>query len=160
MNTKKTTVNIYLTFAGNCREAFEFYQSVFGGEFPYVGTFGEMPAQEGTPPIPDEMKDQIMHISLPISDETTLMGSDAGGEWAPNLKVGNNFSISVNTGNTDEAERIFNGLAEGGTITMPLEKTFWEAYFGMLTDKFGINWMVNCELAAHKQYEEENMAQN
>lgn len=151
-----TTVNIYLTFNGNCREAFEFYRSVFGGDFQYVGTFGEMPPQEGMPPISDDLKDKIMHISLPISKETALMGSDAGGEWAPNLQQGNNFTISVNVDSTKEADRIFNALAVEGNITMPLAKTFWEAYFGMLTDKFGINWMVNCELASHKKFEEEN----
>lgn len=145
-----TTVNVYLTFPGTCRQAFDFYKSVFGGEFPYVGTFGEMPPQEGMPPIPDEMKDQLMHISLPISKETVLMGSDAGGEWVPNLVAGNNFSISVNTDSTDEADRIFKALADGGKITMPIEKVFWGSYFGMATDKFGINWMVSCELEENK----------
>ncbi len=144
-----TTLNIYLTFNGNCKEAFDFYKSVFGGEYPFVGTFGEMPPQEGMPPIPEEMKDKIMHISLPISEETILMGSDTGGEWAPNFKQGNNFSISVNPGmdNTEEADRIFNGLSDGGTITMPLGKQFWNSYYGMFTDKFGINWMINCPLS-------------
>lgn len=151
-----TTVNIYLTFDGNCREAFEFYKSVFGGEFPYVGTFGEMPPQEGMPPIPEDLKDKIMHMSLPISKETCIMGSDAGGEWSPTLQKGNNFTISVNVDDTKEADRIFQALSSGGKITMPLAKTFWESYFGMLTDKFGINWMVNCELASHKKFEEDN----
>jgi PhnB protein len=141
-----TTVNVYLTFDGNCRQAFDFYKSVFGGEFPYVGTFGEMPPQEGMPPIPDNMKDLIMHISLPISKETSIMGSDAGGEWASTVKTGNNFSISVNTGTIEDADRIFNGLADGGTVKLPIAKTFWGAYFGMLTDKFDINWMVSCEM--------------
>lgn len=140
------TVNVYLTFGGQCKAAFDFYKSVFGGEFLSVNTFAEMPSQEGMPPIPDEMKDRIMHVTLPISQETVLMGSDTGGDWAPNLKVGNNFSISVNTHDKNEATRIFNALAEGGEITMPLDETFWNAYFGMLTDKFGINWMVNCNL--------------
>lgn len=144
------TVNVYLTFDGNCREAFEFYKSVFGGDFQYVGTFGEMPPQEGQPPMPEEMKSRIMHISLPISEETALMGSDTGGEWANDLKQGNNFSISVNATSTEEADRIFEALCEGGNITMPIEKTFWESYFGMLTDRFGVNWMVSCELAEQK----------
>jgi len=141
-----TTVNVYLTFNGNCRTAFEFYKSVFGGDFQYVGTFSEIPEQEGMPSIPDEMKDQIMHISLPISKETILMGSDAGGDWAPKLIMGNNFSVSVLTDDKQEAERVFNALAEGGNITMPLSNQFWGAYYGMLTDKYGINWMVNCDL--------------
>lgn len=151
-----TTVNIYLTFDGNCKEAFEFYKSVFGGDFPYVGTFGEMPQHDGMPVINEEMKNRIMHITLPISNETCLMGSDTGGEWATNFKNGNNFSVSVNTDSIEEADRIFNGLSEGGKVTMPMAKTFWESYFGMFTDKFGINWMVNFELVSHKKFEEEN----
>lgn len=138
-----TTVNVYLTFEGNCREAFEFYKSVFGGEFPYVGTFGEMPPQEGMPPVSDEMKDLIMHMSLPISKETIIMGSDTGGEWAKDLKTGNNFSISISTDSKDEADRLFNGLSADGIVKMPMEATFWGDYFGMFTDKFGINWMVS-----------------
>jgi len=136
-------VNVYLNFDGNCREAFVFYKSVFGGEFAYLGTFGDMPPQEGLPPLSEEMQSKIMHISLPISKETVLMGSDAGGEWAPKLVFGNNFSISVNADSTDEADRIFSALAVDGKITMPLANTFWGDYFGMLTDKFGVNWMVS-----------------
>lgn len=138
-----TTVNIYLTFDGNCREAFNFYKSVFGGEFPYVGTFGEMPPQEGMPPMPEADKDKIMHISLPISQETMLMGSDTGGEWATNYKQGTNYTISISTDTKAEADRIFNELSAGGQITMPLADTFWGDYFGMFTDKFGINWMMS-----------------
>ena len=144
------TVNAYLTFPGNCREAFDFYRSVFRGEFSFVGTFADMPPQEGMPPISEDMKENIMHMSLPISKETVLMGSDADGEWTPDLKVGNNISLSVNTSNKAEATRIFNSLAEGGKVTMALADTFWESYFGMLTDKFGINWMVDCALEGHK----------
>ncbi len=138
-----TTVNIYLTFDGNCKQAFDFYKSVFGGDFAYVGTFGEMPPQEGMPPVSEEAKDQIMHISLPISKETMLMGSDTGGEWAANLSVGNNFSVSVSTDSKDKADAIFGKLSAGGQVTMPMADTFWGDYFGMLTDKFGINWMVS-----------------
>jgi PhnB protein len=137
------TVNIYLNFNGNCEEAFNFYKSVMGGEFSYVGRFGEMPPQEGQPPLPPEMKNLIMHIGLPVSKETSLMGSDTGGEWAPSYIQGNNFSVSINTDSKAEADKLFNGLSEGGNVTMPMDKTFWGAYFGMFTDKFGINWMVN-----------------
>jgi PhnB protein len=105
-----------------------------------------MPPEEGMPPVPDSEKDKIMHISLPISKETMLMGSDTGGEWASNFSQGNNFSISVNTDTKEEAKRIFDGLSVDGKITMPLNETFWGAYFGMFTDKFGINWMVNVDL--------------
>ena len=148
-----TTVNIYLTFDGNCEEAFNFYKKIFGGDFTYVGRFKDMPPHEGSQPVPEAYGEKIMHMSLPISKETILMGSDVGGEWSNNYKMGNNFTISANTDNTDEADRIFNALADRGKITMPMDKTFWESYFGMLTDKFGINWMVNCELKEHKDFE-------
>lgn len=141
-----TTVNVYLTFNGNCEEAFNFYKSVFGGDFPYVGRFGEMPP--GEKPMPEADMNKIMHISLPISKETTLMGSDTGGEWAAGFKQGNNFSISVNADTVQDCEKIFNGLAAGGFVTMPLAKAFWSEAFGMLTDKFGINWMVSLNTAA------------
>lgn len=136
------TVNIYLTFNGNCREAFDFYKSVFGGEYPYIGTFGEMPPAEGQE-IKEEDRDKIMHVTLPVSQETILMGSDSGSGDAAQLVMGNNFSISINAESREEADRLFNGLSSGGKITMPLSDTFWGAYFGMFTDRFGINWMVN-----------------
>jgi len=87
-----------------------------------------------------------MHISLPISTETVLMGSDTGGEWVANYKEGNNFSISINTDKTEEADRIFAELSKDGDVTMPMNKTFWGSYFGMFTDKFGINWMISVDL--------------
>lgn len=136
------TVNVYLTFDGTCEAAFNFYKSVFGGEFPMVGRFGDMPPQEGMPPITEEAKDRIMHITLPISAETVLMGSDTMSGTQSHM-AGNNFSLSVNTDSREEAGRIFTGLSADGQITMPLSDTFWGAYFGMWTDKFGIKWMVN-----------------
>ena len=141
-----TSLNIYLTFDGNCEEVFNFYQSAFGTEFQHVSTFGEMPPQEGMPPIPEEHKDRIMHISLPISGNSVLMGSDTGGEWSQEVTQGNNFSISINTATTEEADKLFNALSQGGKVTMPMDNTFWDSYFGMFTDKFGINWMVSVEL--------------
>ncbi len=137
------SVNVYLTFNGNCEEAFNFYKSVFGGEFPYMGRFKEMPVQEGQPAMPAEEGDKIMHVSLPVGNGTMLMGSDTGGEWSSSYKQGNNFSISVNADSKDEADRIFNGLSAGGQVTMPMNKTFWGDYFGMCADKFGINWMMS-----------------
>ncbi|WP_143959823.1 VOC family protein [Litoribacter populi] len=136
-----TTVNVYLNFNGNCKEAFDFYRSILGGEFGYVGTFGEMPPQEGMLDVSENDKNKIMHISLPISNETSIMGSDTfeGQE----ITKGNNFSISINAESKEDADRFFNGLSQDGEVTMPMEKTFWAAYFGMCTDKFGINWMVN-----------------
>lgn len=137
------TVNVYLNFNGNCEEAFTFYKSVIGGEFAHIGRFKDIPAMEGMPPLQKEMEDKIMHVSLPVSHETMLMGSDTGGEWAPAFKQGNNFSISINTDSKNEADQLFSGLSAGGNITMPLNHTFWGDYFGMFTDKFGINWMVS-----------------
>ena len=145
------TVNLYLTFNGNCEEAFLFYQSVFGGEFSYIGRFKDMPSgDENCKPMSEEEGNKIMHVSLPISQETVLMGSDTGGEWSPKLVQGNNFAASVNTGSREEADRIFNGLSQGGQVAMPMENTFWGAYFGMFADKFGINWMVNYDEAPQK----------
>lgn len=141
-----TTVNIYLAFKGNCMEAFNFYKSVFGGEFPYIGKFSDMPPQEGMPPLPESELDKIMHISLPISKETVLMGSDTPESFRQNIVVGNNFSISINTETIEEADRIFGELSAGGKVIMPMDKTFWGAYFGMFTDKFGVSWMINVDL--------------
>ena len=137
-----TTVNVYLTFNGNCEEAFNFYKSVFGGEFPYIGRFKDMPPQEGHK-MDNNDAEKIMHVSLQISKETVLMGSDTGGEWAASYSQGNNFSISINTDAKNEADRLFHGLSSGGQVTMPMGNTFWGDYFGMFTDKFGINWMIS-----------------
>ncbi|MDQ3017732.1 MAG: VOC family protein [Bacteroidota bacterium] len=135
-------INTYLTFLGNCEEAFNFYKSVFGGEFTYIGRFGDMPA-DSKHQMPDEAKDKIMHVSLPISKQTILMGSDTGGEWASSVQVGNNISISITTSTKDEADQLFNGLSASGNVTMPLAVTFWGDYYGMFTDRFEINWMVS-----------------
>ena len=135
------TTNTYLNFNGNCEAAFNFYKSVFGGEFMYMGRFGGMPSNEEYK-VPEADKNKVMHVSLPIGT-SVLMGSDCGGEWAPTFKQGNNFSVSVTAGSKEEADRIFNALLAGGQITMPLANTFWCDYFGMLTDQFGINWMMS-----------------
>lgn len=142
-------LNVYLTFDGDCEEAFKFYHSVFGGEIPFMGRFGDMPPSEEMPPLSDDAKNRIMHVSLPISQETVLMGSDTMPGMPYNK--GNNFSLSLNTHSREEAEKYFNALSEGGTVTMPLSDTFWGAYFGMWTDKFGINWMVNYDDPAKVQ---------
>ena len=138
------TVNPYLIFNGNCEAAFLFYQSVFGGEFPYLGRFGEMPPSDDSncpPPSADEAN-RIMHVSLPISKETILMGSDSTSQ-SGDVIVGSNISVSINTETRAEADKLFKGLSSGGNVIMPMTDTFWGAYFGMFTDKFGINWMVN-----------------
>jgi PhnB protein len=137
-----TTVNVYLTFNGNCMEVFNFYKSVFGGEFLYVGYYKDMPT-DGGKPVSHEDAEKIMHISLPISPETMLMGSDTGGEWASSFSPGNNFSLSIHADSKESADRLFDGLSAGGQVTMSMNKTFWGDYFGMFTDQFGINWMVS-----------------
>jgi PhnB protein len=135
------TTNIYLNFDGNCEEAFNFYKSVFGGEFNYIGRFSDMPKSEDFS-IPEADLNKIMHIGFPIGT-SILMGSDIGGDWAPTYVQGNNFSVSVTADSKEEADRVFNSLSQGGEITMGLEMTFWGDYFGMLIDKFGVNWMVS-----------------
>lgn len=136
------TLNAYVNFDGNCEEAFKFYQSVFGGEFSYFSRFGEMPPMEGVPPVAEADAQKVMHVSLPISAETILMGSDTMAGCGPAMVVGNNFSLSVSTETKEEADRYFQALAEGGAVTCPIEDAFWGDYFGCCEDKFGINWMV------------------
>ncbi|HKO75821.1 MAG TPA: VOC family protein [Flavobacterium sp.] len=137
------TINPYLIFNGNCEEAFLFYQSVFGGEFPYVGKFSDMPADAtGVETISEADKNKIMHISLPIGKDSILMGSDSN-EASGAVAIGSNVSISINTESKQEADKLFNGLSAGGSPFMPMSQTFWGAYFGMFVDKFGIHWMVN-----------------
>lgn len=138
-----TTVNAYLTFNGDCEAAFNFYKAAFKTEFSFIGKFKDMPPQEGAAPLSDLEGEKIMHVSLPISNETCIFGSDTAGEWSSKHVNGNNFSLSINAESKTEADRLFNELSLDGTITMPMNKTFWGAYFGMFTDKFGINWMVN-----------------
>jgi PhnB protein len=142
---KENSINPYLTFPGNCEEAFNFYRSVFGGEFPYIGRFKDMPPMEGQPPLSEAAGNMIMHVSLPIGHGTILMGSDSSDEWGHATTIGNNFSLSINAKNRAEADRIYSALSEGGQSTMPMNQTFWGSYFGMLTDRFKIQWMVSHE---------------
>lgn len=139
------SVNAYLTFKGNCEAAFNFYKSVFGGEFEFIGRFGDMPTQPGMPELPENAKNLIMHVSFPIG-ETKLFGSDSSDAFGQVTTIGNNISISINAESKEEADRLFNGLSKDGKVTMPMENTFWGAYFGMFTDKFDINWMVNYDM--------------
>jgi PhnB protein len=132
------TINPYLHFEGNCEEAFDFYKSVFGGEFAAQMRWKDMKGE--TPPSESD-GNKIMHVSLPIGHGTVLMGSDEPGEMGKGT-IGDNFSIAIGRESKDEATRIFNGLSAGGNVTMALQDTFWGAYFGMFTDKFGIKWMV------------------
>ena len=134
------TINPYLNFAGNTEEAFNFYKSVFGGEFLALQRFKDTP-EAGN--IPKQEQDKIMHVALPIGNGAILMATDALESMGQKLTVGNNFYIAIQPETKEEAQRLFNGLSAGGKVEMPLQDAFWGAYFGMFQDKFGIQWMVN-----------------
>lgn len=136
------TVNPYLMFDGNCREAFDFYKNAFENDFADYSFFGDMPPQEGVPPLSEEQKKRVMHVKLKISEETYLYGSDIF-PGTPAFSVGDNFSVSIAADSREETAKLFTRLSEGGKVTMPLADTFWGAYFGMWRDKFGIDWMIN-----------------
>lgn len=136
------TVNPYLNFLGNTEEAFNFYKSVFGGEFAVLQRFKDTGHGAN---IAESDSEKIMHVALPIGKGNVLMGTDTLESLGHTLTVGNNFHLSLSPESKEEADQLFNGLAEGGQITVPIEKAFWGAYFGMLIDKFGIRWMVNYE---------------
>ena len=131
-------LNIYLHFKDNCREVFEFYRSVFGGEFTFFATFSEGPPEMGVPV--DEL-DNIMHVSYDIGG-TTLMGSDVPSTFNMPLEQGNNFSISYAAESREQTDELFAKISEGGNVSMPVQDMFWGSYFGSCTDKFGINWML------------------
>jgi PhnB protein len=137
-------INPYINFNGNTEEAFNFYKSVFGGEFAALMRFGEMPGCDEVSgnKMSDEDKSKIMHIALPIGD-SVLMATDALESMGQKLTEGNNFSISVSADSKEEADQVFTQLSGGGAVEMPIGDTFWGAYFGMCRDKFGINWLVN-----------------
>ncbi|NQX43311.1 PhnB protein [Pedobacter steynii] len=140
-------INPYLNFEGKTEEAFNFYKSVFGGEFQVIQRFKDMPDGDK---MSAEDGNKIMHVSLPIGDGNVLMGTDTLESMGQKLNMGNNFSISVDTDSEAESDQIFNALVAGGEVVMPLEKTFWGAYFGMLTDRFGIQWLVNFDYGKEK----------
>lgn len=134
------TVNTYLNFAGNTMEAFEFYKSVFNTEFLMVSRFSDHPdiAQN----MAEHEKDKLMHIALPINEHHILMGTDCLESQGHTVTMGNNVSISIGTTSKKEADELFNKLKPNAIIQMPMEQMFWGDYFGMLTDQFGIQWMV------------------
>ena len=136
-------LNTYINFKGNCREAFEFYRSVFGGEFAIMQTFGDGPDDMG---VLEEEKNNVMHVSFPIGD-SVLMGSDVPSGFGMTHVQGSNFSISVSPDSREKADGLFGRLSEGGTVSMPMGDMFWGSYFGACTDKFGINWQINYEQA-------------
>ncbi len=129
----------YLTFDGNCREAFDFYRSVFGGEYAIMQTFADAPPDIG---VSESDKDKVMHTTLSIGDGV-IMGSDTSSDFGPPHVAGSNFSLSYSTHSREETDELFAKVSEGGTVTMPLQDMFWGAYFGSCTDKFGINWMFS-----------------
>ena len=143
-------LNHYLNFQGEAEAAFNFYKSVFGGEFSMLSRYGDMPPSEDVT-LSEADKNLILHVSLPINDFTVLMASDTSERLcAPNAVFiqGTNHYISINLeqNEQEEAQRLFDALSVNGQIEMPLEKTFWGALYGAFTDQFGVKWMVNCQL--------------
>ena len=136
------TLSIYLNFDGNCRAAFDFYRSVFGGEFMHISTFGEGPPDM---PVSEEERERIMHVSFPIGD-SVLMGSDTSSSHGPPYQAGNNFSVSCHPQSREQTAELFAKISQGGTVTMPLDDMFWGSYFGACVDKFGIPWQFNFDL--------------
>ena len=139
-------VSTYLNFPRNTEEAFNFYKSVFGGEFSggRIARFSDMPATDGMPPMPEADKNLVMHVELPITGGHMLMGTDAPDSMGFNVNFGNNVHINLEPDTKDETKKLFDTLSSGGKITMDLQDMFWGAYFGSCTDKFGVHWTFNC----------------
>lgn len=140
------SVSTYLNFERDTEAAFNFYKSVFGGEFSGNGMMrmGDIPPQEGAPPLPEAEKNLVMHVELKILGGHSLMGSDVPESAGIKLAKGNNVYINLQPDTRKETERLFRALSAGGEVTMELQDMFWGDYFGSCTDKFGINWMFNC----------------
>ncbi len=134
-----TTINPYLTFNGNCEEAFNFYASIFGSDPPMFNRFNAFHSEDG---IDNSEGEKIMHVALPIGLGTVLMGSDALKAMGTAV-FGDNFSLSLQVDSQADADRFYEGLVAGGMATMPMAQAPWGDYFGMLTDQFGIQWMIN-----------------
>jgi Uncharacterized protein conserved in bacteria len=133
-------LNPYLNFDGKAEEAFNFYKSVFGGEF--LGPVTRMSELPGAENLPENEKKRIVHIALPIGNDI-LMASDILPSAGHKLIEGNNNYISIFPDSREEADRLFNALSEGGVVEMPMADQFWGAYYGSFTDKFGVRWMIN-----------------
>ena len=138
-------VSTYLNFSRNTEEAFNYYKSIFGGEFTGNGIsrFSDIPQPEGILPIADQDKDLIVHIELPLPGGHILMGSDAPESMGFKLNPGNNMFINIEADSKEETKRLFTALSTEGKVTMELQDTFWGAYYGTCTDKFGVQWMFN-----------------
>ncbi len=134
-----TTLNPYIYFNGNCEEAFNFYKSVFKKEFTYVGRYKDVPKKERH--IFQEADEKIMHVALPISTETILMGADNIEACKETMRY-SSFSIILHTDRKEEADRLFTELSERGQIKVPMNMTFWGSYYGLCIDKFGISWKI------------------
>ena len=141
-------VSTYLNFVRNTEEAFTFYRAVFGTAFEGpIHRMGEAPAMPGQPPMSDADRQLVMHVALPILGGHRLMGTDAPESMGFKLVAGTNCHINLEPDTRAETERLFHALAVGATIEMPLQDMFWGAYFGSLRDRFGVQWMFNCEQA-------------
>lgn len=139
------SVGTYLNFPDNTEEAFNFYQSIFGGEFiGGISRFGDMPPMEGMPPLPETDKNLVMHVALEITGGHLLMGTDAPASMGFKVNMGNNVHINLQPDTRSETERLFKALSAGGVVTMELQDAFWGDYFGSCVDKFGVNWMFAC----------------
>ena len=139
-------VSTYLNFPRSTAEAFEFYRSVFGTDYAApIARFKDIPPQPGQPPLAAGDAELVMHVALPILGGHMLMGTDAPDTMGFTVKPGNNVYINLEPDTRRETDRLFQALAVGGKIETPLQQMFWGAYFGSLTDKFGIQWMFNCE---------------
>lgn len=149
-----TKFNPYLTFNGNCEYAFNFYKTIFGGEYSSFVRYNETQSEEGAPSVSEERGNQIRHIALPLNNDTCLLGSDIAD--ATNLSTGNNVKISISTDSTEEAERMFNALLEGGTEKVPLTDSYWGLLYGSLIDQFGIHWLIEVPDDQHSQQFEDN----
>ncbi len=132
-------INPYLNFAGNTEEAFNFYKSIFGGDFAMVMRFDGMEGSENMSP---EDKQKIMHIALPVKGNM-VMGTDALGSMGQQLIAGNNFHLVLGTESKEESDDLYGKLSAGGEETLPMQDMFWGAYYGQLTDRFGIQWMIS-----------------
>ncbi len=138
-------VSTYLNFPRNTEEAFLFYRSVFGGDFTGpIMRFSDIPPHPDNPPTPDADKNLVMHVELSILGGHSLMGTDAPESMGFTVTPGNNVYINLEPDTRAETDRLFNALAEGGKVEMPLQEMFWGDYYGSLTDRFGIQWMFNC----------------
>ena len=139
-------VSTYLNFPRNTEEVFNFYKCIFGGEFTGGGVarFKDIPKAEGMPTIAKEDEDLIMHIELALPGGHILMGTDAPESMGFQVNFGNNVHISLEPDTKAETKILFDKLSEGGKVTQELQVMFWGAYYGSCTDKFGIQWMFNC----------------